>query len=263
LLRTTARIATAPLASLSERIAPIEASLSERSTPKAATLVTVTGQQRQLRGRQAEAERNDRLVLAAARAVVARYGASAPVSAIAEQAGVGMGSLYRRYGSKDDLLRHLCMLAMQDTIAAAERALAGPDAWAGLAGYVQACVAQRTGTLGALAGSIETTEDMWAASRRGRDLLDQLVARARRDGALRDDATALDVAWLIEALGRFGPADPAEEDVVIRTRLTAIALDGLRARPAGERPGLPGAPPTARHFERRWQGPKGRAPWFS
>jgi AcrR family transcriptional regulator len=213
----------------------------------------MTEHQRLLRGRQAEAERNDRLVLAAARAVVARYGASAPVSAIAEQAGVGIGSLYRRYGSKDDLLRHLCLLAMQDTISAAEQALAEPDAWTGLAGYVRACVAQRTGTLGALAGSIETTRDMWAVSRRSRDLLGQLVDRARRDTALRQDVTALDIAWLIEALGRFGPADQAAEDADIRDRLTAIALDGLRARPGGGT--LPGAPPTARHFERRWQGP--------
>jgi AcrR family transcriptional regulator len=213
----------------------------------------VTEQQRRPRGRQAEAERNDRLVLAAARAVVARYGADAPVSAIAEHAGVGMGSLYRRYGSKDDLLRHLCRLAMQDTISAAEHALAEPDAWTGLAGYVRSCVAQRTGTLGALAGSIETTRDMWAVSRRSRDLLEQVVDRARRDGALRPDATALDVAWLIEALGRFGPAEPAAEDTDIRDRLTAIALDGLRARP-GEH-ALPGSPPTAPHYERRWQGP--------
>jgi AcrR family transcriptional regulator len=217
--------------------------------------MVVSEQQRQLRGRQAEAERNDRLVLAAARAVVARYGASAPVSAIAEQAGVGMGSLYRRYGSKDDLLRHLCRLAMQDTISAAEHALTEPDAWAGLAGYVRECVAQRTGTLGALAGSIETTRDMWALSRRSRDLLEQLVDLAHRQGSLRSDATALDVAWLIEALGRFWPTDPAPEDVDISDRLIAIALGGLRARPGV--PDLPGAPPTARHFERRWQGPAG------
>src|SRR5215475_11234500 len=97
------------------------------------------------RGRQAEAERNDRLVLDAARAVVARDGPDAPVAAIADLAGVGMGSLYRRYGSKADLLRHLCALAMQDTIRAAERALADRDPWSGLAGYIGECVAQRTG----------------------------------------------------------------------------------------------------------------------
>ena len=201
------------------------------------------------RGRQAEAERNDRRVLDAARAVVARYGADAPVSAIAEWAGVGMGSLYRRYGSKADLLRRLCTLAMDTTIQAAERALAEPDPWAGLTQYVTECVAQGTGTLGALAGSIETTPDMWAISKRSRALLERVVTRARRAGTLRPDVTALDIAWLIETLGRSGPADPASEDAVIRQRLTMIAIDGLRA-PARSR--LSGPRPTARHYERRW-----------
>jgi AcrR family transcriptional regulator len=217
----------------------------------------MTDRQPARHGRQAEAERNDQLVLNAARAVVARHGAEAPVSAIAEQAGVGMGSLYRRYGSKADLLRQLCTLAMESTIRAAEAALADADPWAGLAGYVRACVTQGTGTLGALAGSITTTPQMWDTSRRSRGLLEQLVERARQAGALRPDVTALDIAWLIETLGRSGPADPAGEDTVIRQRLTEIAIDGLRAVPAGPLPGrsepLPGPPPTARHYERRWQ----------
>ena len=67
-----------------------------------------------------------------------RYGPDASVAAIAELAGVGIGSLYRRYGSKADLLRQLCTLAMQDTIRAAEDALAEADPWTGLAGYIQA-----------------------------------------------------------------------------------------------------------------------------
>jgi AcrR family transcriptional regulator len=201
------------------------------------------------RGRQAEAARNDQRVLDAARAVVARYGADAPVSAIADRAGVGMGSLYRRYGSKDDLLRHLCTLAMESTIRAAETALLEPDAWTGLASYIAECVAQGTGTLGALAGSVQTTPEMWAISKRSRVLLERLVARARRAGGLRPDVTVLDIAWLIETLGKSGPAEPGSEDEVIRQRLTAIAIDGLRAPATGR---LPGKPPSAAHYERRW-----------
>jgi AcrR family transcriptional regulator len=206
------------------------------------------------RGRQAEAERNDRLVLDAARTVVARHGPDASVAAIAAAAGVGMGSLYRRYGSKADLLRHLCTLAMQDTIGAAERALADPDPWAGLAAYIQACVAQRTGALGALAGSIETTPEMWAISKRSREFQDKLLRRARQAGVLRPDVTALDVAWLIEALGRSGPAEPVAEDEIIKRRLTAVAIDGLRpAGPARTLSPLATPPPTSEHYEQRWQ----------
>ena len=59
--------------------------------------------------------------------------------------------------------------------------------------------------------------------------LDQIVARARADGRLRADVTALDVTWLIEQFSRRPPdrLDPAEESNV-RSRLVAIALDGLR-----------------------------------
>src|ERR1700694_774718 len=107
------------------------------------------------RGRQAEAARNNRCVLEAEREVFATRGFEAPVSAVAARAGVGMGSLYRRYGSKTDLLQRLCVLGMQESIAAAETALAADDAWVGLAGYIRECVGFGSGALAPLAGRIE------------------------------------------------------------------------------------------------------------
>lgn len=204
------------------------------------------------RGRQAEAARNDLVVLAAAREVFATMGADAPVAAVAERAGVGIGSLYRRYGSKDDLLRHLCLLAMRQSIEAAEAALEVADPWAALAGFVRASVAAGTGSLGPLAGAIESTPEMWQASRRGRELLGQLVSRARTAGVVRADITPLDVAHLIELFGRLGPSDakaPGEQEA-IRQRLLAVALDGLRA---GQEFGpLPEPAPTVAYYEGRW-----------
>jgi AcrR family transcriptional regulator len=202
------------------------------------------------RGRQAEAERNDRRVLDAAREIFAAYGSSAPVSAIAERAGVGMGSLYRRYGSKTDLLRQLCVQAMEQSIEAAQTALATDDAWDGLTGYIRTCVVQGTGALAPLAGSFETTPEMWEISRYGRRLQQQLVDRAQRAGELRSDVTPLDIAWLIEYFGRRGPTPADTEDRAIRERLLAIALDGLRSR--GAEP-LPGPPPSRQHYEERWK----------
>lgn len=104
-----------------------------------------------------EAARNDRLLLDAAREVFATKGFDAPVAAIAERAGVGIGSLYRRYATKRDLLQHLCVLAMEQGVEAAERGLADDDAWAGLAGYIRDCVAFGTGALAPLAGSRPAT----------------------------------------------------------------------------------------------------------
>jgi AcrR family transcriptional regulator len=188
-------------------------------------------------------------VLDAAREVFAAHGANAPVSAVAERAGVGMGTLYRRYGSKTDLLRHLCTLAMEQAIEAAETGLAAEDAWAALAGYVRTCVGFGSGALATLAGTIESTPRMWEISRRSRHLLDELVTRARREGGLRADVTALDIAWLIELFTRRGPAWPAPADTSIRDRLLAIALAGLRAAEAEP---LPGPPPSQQQYEQRW-----------
>jgi AcrR family transcriptional regulator len=205
--------------------------------------------ERPRRGRQAEATRNDRLVLDAAREVFATRGAGAPIAAVAERAGVGMGSLYRRYGSKTALLQRLCLLAMEQAIAAAEAALAAEDPWDGLTGYVRACVGFRAGALAPLAGAIATTPAMWEASRRGRELLDAVVASAHRGGGLRLDVTTLDVAWLIELFSRHGVTAAGPEDENVRQRLVAIALDGLRYR--GGEP-LPGTPPRREHYEGRW-----------
>jgi len=203
------------------------------------------------RGRQAEARRNDLAVLEAARDVFAAQGAGAPIAAVAELAGVGMGSLYRRYGSKTELLQRLCVLAMEQAHAAARDALAARDPWTGLEGYIRACVELRAGALAPLAGQIETTEEMRRVYREGRGLLDEIVARAHVDGSLRADATALDVAWLIEQFSRRPPEgiDPGEA-AHVRARLLAIALDGLQA--PGARP-LPGRPPSRRHYEGRWR----------
>ena len=201
------------------------------------------------RGRQAEAERNDHLVLEAARDVFATQGAGAPIAAVAERAGVGMGTLYRRYGSKAALLQRLCVLAMEEATAAAEEGLADDDPWSGLSHYVRRCVAMRSGALAPLAGKIDTTPEMWELARRGGGLIDELVARAHRSGELRPDATALDVAYLVEQLGRRSATEPADQEDDVRLRLLAIALDGLRARDAEP---LPGVPPSREDYESRW-----------
>jgi AcrR family transcriptional regulator len=205
------------------------------------------------RGRQAEARRNDLAVLEAARDVFTARGASAPITAVAERAGVGMGTLYRRYGSKTELLQRLCVLAMEQALDAAADALAADDPWTGLAGYIRACVDLRSGALAALAGQVETTAEMRATAQRSMDRMAEIVARAQAAGSLRADVTPLDLSWLIEQFSRRppDPVDPGEERNV-RARLLAIALDGLRPRPAGAGDPLPGQPPSPSHYTSRW-----------
>jgi AcrR family transcriptional regulator len=208
------------------------------------------------RGRQAEARRNDLVVLEAARDVFAAQGADAPISAVAARAGVGVGTLYRRYGSKAELLQRLCVLAMEQALAAAGDALAAADPWDGLGGYIAACVELRSGALASLAGQIETTAEMRDTAGRSMARLDEIVARAQAAGLLRADVTALDISWLIEQFSRRPPGQlAAAEERNVRSRLVAIALDGLRARPvpaSGRRGTLPGHPPRRDHYVNRW-----------
>jgi AcrR family transcriptional regulator len=202
------------------------------------------------RGRQAEARRNDLAVLEAARDIFTTLGANAPISAVAERAGVGMGTLYRRYGSKTELLQGLCVLAMEQALDAADEALRADDPWTGLTSYIKACVEQRSGALAALAGQIDPTAEMRGTAQRSMACMAEIVARAHQDGSLRADVTFLDIAWLIEQFSRRAPGriDP-EEERNARSRLMAIALDGLRA-PSGD--ALPGRLPSRDRYVSRW-----------
>ncbi|HLU57697.1 MAG TPA: helix-turn-helix domain-containing protein [Pseudonocardia sp.] len=202
------------------------------------------------RGRYNEAARNDRAVLEAAREVFLTEGFDAPVSAIAERAGCGVGSLYRRYPTKEALLQRLCVLAMEQAVEAAEAGLRCPDPWTGLRQYIVDCVAFGSGALAPLAGRIATTPEMWETSERGNRVIAALVERARAGGALRDGVTQLDIALLIEQFSRRGSGALPADDDNNRSRLLAIALDGLRAHNTDP---LPGHPPDPDAYAARWR----------
>ncbi|MFF4621735.1 TetR/AcrR family transcriptional regulator [Nonomuraea jabiensis] len=215
--------------------------------------------------RRAEAERNDRALLRAARHVLAADGEHASVAAIAAAAGVGIGSLYRRYRTKEELFQRLAELSLDSWNQAAERGLADDDPWEGLASFIVTCAEFGQGSLGPIAGTIEVTKEMQAKYDRSDELLAALVARAHRAGVLRPDVTAVDISLLIEQFGRSPALDQLckqrREDLLeaaagAHKRVLAIAVDGLRA--CHPRP-LPGDPPTDRLFTERWAHEAGRA----
>lgn len=209
--------------------------------------------------RRADAARNDRALLRAAREVIAIDGARASVAAIAARAGVGIGSLYRRWPSKEVLFRHLTEVALDEWTRIAEEGLALEDPWEGLAHYFNAAIDFGPGTLAPLAGTLEITPATAARLRRSDEAAETLIARAHSAGSLRADATAVDLWLLLEQLGRSplieqlriqGRTELDEAALHARRRLVAITLDGLRA-PATTP--LPSPAPTPRLLHDRWK----------
>jgi AcrR family transcriptional regulator len=201
------------------------------------------------RGRRAEAARNDERILEAARAVfVADPGA--PISAVAERAGVGVGALYRRYPSKEELLRRLCADGLQRFIAAAEAALADTsDPWEAFAGFMRACVDADTNSLTQrLAGTFTPTEALYREAGRAQGLLTALFERTRAAGAIRPDLEVDDVGLLLEQLAAVRIGDRARTNQ-LRHRYLALVLDALRT-PTGEP--LPGPAPDWEELAERW-----------
>src|SRR3712207_2958757 len=114
-----------------------------------------------LSGRRAQAARNDTRILEAAREVfVADPGA--PIAAVAERAGVGIGALYRRFSSKEALLRRLCADGLRLYIAEAEAALADEgDPWSSFVDFMRRIVDADMHSLTLrLAGTFSPTEEL-------------------------------------------------------------------------------------------------------
>ena len=120
-----------------------------------------------LSGRRAEAARNDRKILDAAREVFVAD-PEAPISKVAQRAGVGISALYRRYASKEDLLRRLCADGLRSYIAAAEDALADEgDPWAAFADFMRRVVDADTHSLTLrLAGTFTPTDELYRDSQK-------------------------------------------------------------------------------------------------
>jgi AcrR family transcriptional regulator len=201
------------------------------------------------RGRIAEAERNDASILAAARAVFIAD-PKAPISAVATRAGVGIGALYSRYGSKENLLATLCELGQQTYLDEVERALAS-DLEPGEAyfEFLRRIVEADTHSLTVhLAGTFTPNERHIAKTDRMLELGNELFDRAQHAGAIRSDVTYLDVAYLLEVIARTSIGDE-QRTAGVRQRQLAVIIDGLRSQDG--RP-LPGEPPTWKEQEARW-----------
>ena len=200
-----------------------------------------------LAGRRGQAARNDAVILDAARTVFLSD-PRAPVAAVAEQAGVGISALYRRYPSKEDLLRRLCHDGLREFIAAAQTAAADPDRWLALTGFLQRIVEADVHSLTVhLAGTFTPTPQMNADAQRAAALATRLVQRAQAAGRLRPDVVPGDIDLILEGCAAIRVPDPARTSE-LRQRYLRLLVDGLAGQPG--RAVLPGPPP---HGDLSWR----------
>jgi AcrR family transcriptional regulator len=201
-----------------------------------------------LSGRRAQAARNDELIMAAARAVFVAD-PSAPITAVAKYAGVGISALYSRFASKEELLRTLCHDGLKVFVAETEAALADErEAWPVFADYMGRLVDADTSSLtAALAGSFTPTPEMNELAQRANELSAELFQRFAP--VLRDGVEVHDLSLVFELVAAVKLPDP-ERTHALRRRYLAAVLDGLRAQ---ERGPLPGPAPGWEDLYARWQ----------
>jgi AcrR family transcriptional regulator len=196
----------------------------------------VTSEIAPLSGRRREAQRNDARLLPAAREVLARDPRTS-MAELAEQIGMGIGTLYRRYPSKEALLADVCASGMQEMITLTEAELDDSrDSWAVFESHMLRSIEHNAGSLMRFTGMVPQTEELQAFSRRMSELTEELLDRAEAAGALRPDITAADISLILEQVHVAHLTTP-ERDIQLRRRYLQLTLDSLRAPAAAPLPG--------------------------
>jgi AcrR family transcriptional regulator len=153
-------------------------------------------------GLRVDAERNRQRILAAAGTAFAELGLDVPMEDIARRAGVGVGTLYRRYPTRADLIAAAFEVKMAAYAEAAAEALADPDPWHGFCGYVERICAMQAGDRGfttVLTMTFPTAKRFEADRDRAFADFKTLVERAKAAGKLRADFVTEDMPMFLMA----------------------------------------------------------------
>ncbi|GAA1757432.1 TetR/AcrR family transcriptional regulator [Agromyces humatus] len=178
-----------------------------------------------------DARRNHARLLSEARRLFAERGIDAPLDELAARAGVGAGTVYRHFASRDALVRELYDTAVADLHEFAPEILGAETAWRSVELYLE-----RLGAWVAdspfLPAVMRRVAEVDPSHRPGAEFeaaIDGLVARAQAEGSLRADVTAVDLSVLVDMLGSLGQY--GRQYLPFWRRQLTIVLDGLRARP--------------------------------
>jgi AcrR family transcriptional regulator len=193
-----------------------------------------------VRAERVEVRRSREAILAAAERHYAVRDADPTMAQLAELAGVGTATLYRRFPSIDDVVRELHGRLLEEFGRVEAAVAARPTGWDGVVALVTTIidVLQEHPAIPRLNRKMVALDDDQQLSARWADRLDALIAAAQAEGALRRDVTANDVTFAAFRLGSYSNLPPDEADRIIGRQL-GIVLDGLRADDV--RHPLPGA----------------------
>jgi AcrR family transcriptional regulator len=194
------------------------------------------GAERALR---ADARRNREAVIAAAKKLFADQGLEAQIPDVAKAAKVGVGTVYRHFPTKDNLIAALVAERFERLASKASECLETDDPWEGLCDFIRFSAQIQADDRGLCEVMGSRSEVMDAAARAAGlpELCDRLVKRAQRSGELRRDLIGEDIPMIACGLGRIVQATegPAADRW---PRLVEIILDGLRAPGSGKLPSL-------------------------
>ena len=210
-------------------------SMSPAETSASAPRATATAATPIPRPLRKDAERNRLRILAAAAEVFNERGLHGTLDDVAERAGVGVGTVYRRFPDKEALVEALFTERLDMVVGFAEQALAEPDPWAGLASFLEQAA-------GVIAGDRGLRQILMFATY-GRDRVDQararmlpvvtaMVQRAQRAGAVRADLRPTDIPLIEFMLGWMAEYTAGVRPEIWR-RYLALMLDALRPERAG------------------------------
>jgi AcrR family transcriptional regulator len=189
------------------------------------------------KGLRADARRNHHAVIAAAKRLFADQGLDAQMPDVAKAAKVGVGTVYRHFPTKDDLIAALVAERFERLADKARECLETRDAWEGMADFIRFSAQIQADDRGLceVMGSRPELMDTAARAAGLADLCERLVKRAQRSGELRRDLAWEDIPMIACGLGRItqATAGPATGRW---PRLVEIILDGLRAPGSGKLP---------------------------
>ena len=182
-----------------------------------------------------DAERNRQRILHAAAEVFTQRGLDATLDDVAREAGVGVGTVYRRFPDKESLVAELFADRIDAMVGVAEQALAAPDPWQALVSYLEYAAETMASSIGLRQLMMFATygRDRVAYAReRNAPLIGRLVERAQAAGQVRGDLAPTDIPFIIFTLAQATEFSRHSSPELWR-RYLALFLDGLRPDRAG------------------------------